>query len=454
MKITFINPPSGLDRDFYEIPLNIAYLIACVRAKSLPVEFEVIDLELHAERDPWAWLEAQGPRSYPDIIAAPLYTYSLNACLGAIEKMKQWHPEALSIVGGPHATLAPEAMLNHAAVDVLVTGEGDDSFVDIVEARLAGTAGFAERLAAIGGIAFKRDGKVTQLPRRALIRDLDRVPLATDGYDCFSLDEVRRLPGFVPMMASRGCPFSCVFCSSADLWQHRINYRSPANVRQELEEIRAFGLQIVNFRDDMFTIKRARTIEIAQAAGELGFVWGCETRADCVDEELLRIMVDNGLCTIRFGIETFHQKSLNLLKKQETVNDLLTALELCGKVKVPEVRCSFMIGIPGETEEDILETFRIARSFPFMTNRFWAFTPVVGTEAYARMDSFGVTWTQDPEEKKATLSIIRTRELTNDRINHLVAQAHEEFGHPLTKRHRDLQRAPGLLSQGTAIAVS
>src|SRR5256885_936743 len=139
MKIAFINPPSGLDRDFYEIPLNIAYLIACVRARKLPVDFEVIDLELFTDRDPWAQL----------------------------------------------------------------------------------------------------DGRVVVKPRRPLIRDLDRVPLATDGYDCFDLDEVRRLPNFIPFMASRGCPFQCIFCSSADLWEHRINYRSPANIRRELEEIRA-----------------------------------------------------------------------------------------------------------------------------------------------------------------------------------------------------------------------
>jgi anaerobic magnesium-protoporphyrin IX monomethyl ester cyclase len=452
MRVVFINPPSGLERDFYEIPLNIAYLIACSRARHVPVEFEVIDMELYAGKDPWEHLEARGTANEVGVIAAPLYTYSLDACLRAVAKMKTWHPRAVSIVGGPHATLAPQEMIRHPAVDVLVTGEGDIAFVDVLEAILAGPSNVDDQLSKVDGIAVKRDGKVSIKPRRSLIKDLDQLPLATGGYDCFDLSEVRRLPNFVPVMATRGCPYQCTFCSSSDLWQHRIHFRSPANIRQELEEIVALGFRVVNFRDDMFSIRRQRTIELCDVTSELGLVWGCETRADCVDEELLQIMVDGGLCTIRFGIETFHQKSLDLLKKQEKVEELIQALELCGKVGVPEVRCSFMIGIPGETEEDVKETFKIVRSFPFTTNRFWAFTPVVGTEAFVKMDELGLQWLVDPKEKKATHSIIKTREMSNDQINRLVQQAHLEFGHPLTKPHRDLQAAPRILAARDHVA--
>jgi radical SAM superfamily enzyme YgiQ (UPF0313 family) len=443
LRIGFLNPPSGLDRDFYEIPLNLAYLVACVRARGLPVEMRVLDMELHAAGDPWAFLEEHGPRWSPDVIAAPLYTYSLDRCLGAILRMKQWHPDCLVVVGGPHATLAPREMLAKPGVDLVVVGEGDDSFVEIIEALLRGRKGFFERIASLDGVAFAVDGVVTQKPRRTLIRDLDRVPLATAGYDLFDLDAVQRAPGFVPMMSSRGCPYRCVFCSSADLWEHRINFRSPENVGRELEEVRRLGFRVVNFRDDMFTIRRRRTIAIAKILGEMGFAWGCETRADRVDEELLRIMVDNGLTTIRFGIESFHQKTLDLLKKEETVEDLVHAIELCGKVGVPEVRNSFMVGLPGETEDDVLATFRIARSYPFTTNRFWAFSPVLGTEIHARMDSFGVKWVADSSKRSSTASIVETDLLSNDQINRLVQREHAEFGHPLTRVHRDLQAATG-----------
>jgi len=439
LRIALLNPPSGLERAFYEIPLNLAYLVACVRARGLDVEMRVIDMELHADGDPWTFLESEGPRWSPDVLAAPLYTYSLPACLGAIQKMKQWHPDCLVVVGGPHATLAPREMLAQPGVDLVVVGEGDDSFVEIIEALLQGRQGFFQRIEHLDGIAFAVEGAVRQKPRRTLIRDLDRLPLATDGYDLFDLHQVGRAPGFVPVMSSRGCPYRCVFCSSADLWEHRINFRSPENVGAELEAIRSHGFDVVNFRDDMFTIRRRRTIAIAQILGKLGFAWGCETRADRVDAELLRILVDNGLCTIRFGIESFHQKTLDLLKKEETVADLIRAIELCGEAGVPEVRNSFMVGLPGETEEDILETFRIAGSYPFTTNRFWAFSPVLGTEIHARMDSFGVRWTTDPEKRSSTASIVETDLLSNDQINRLVKTAHDRFGHPLTRVHRDLQ---------------
>lgn len=460
MRICFINPPSGLARDFYEIPLNIAYLVACVRSRPIAVDFDVVDMELAVDKDPWAVLERRGLGPAPDVIAAPLYTYSLGACLTAIERLRHYFPEALTIVGGPHATLADTEMISREFIDVLIVGEGDDSFPEVIEAlEKHGRRGLWSAIRNLGGVVFKdhiSQGPAkkscatndTVLPasqlvrnaRRPLIRNLDRVPLATDGYDLFDLDEVHRLPGFVPVMSSRGCPYSCIFCSSADLWQHRINFRTTENIRTELEAIKSYGFNAVNFRDDLFTIRRKRTIELSLVLGELGMVWGCETRADAVDEELLRIMVDNGLCTIRFGIESFHQKTLDLLKKEESVEDYYRALEACARVGVPEVRNSFMIGLPGETEADIRETIRIARSFDFTTNRFWAFTPVLGTEAHSRMDSYGVQWNQTSGQVRATASTIKTSLLSNETINQLVEEAHKEFGHPLSKKHRDLQR--------------
>ena len=108
------------------------------------------------------------------------------------------------------------------------------------------------------------------------------------------------------MITSRGCTFSCRFCDVPVMMGRRMRYRSVQNVASELENLLAMDCHTVNFRDDVFTINRARTFELARAVATYGISWGCETRVDLVDRDMLEAMHGAGLSEIRFGAESLH----------------------------------------------------------------------------------------------------------------------------------------------------
>ncbi|MBF0316412.1 MAG: radical SAM protein [Oligoflexia bacterium] len=186
---------------------------------------------------------------------------------------------------------------------------------------------------------------------------------------------------------------------------------------------------------------------------KLNVKWGCETRVDFVDKDLLRRMKDAGCVLIRYGIESFNQKSLDLLGKKLDVTKMLNNLELTFDIGIREVRCSFMIGIPGENPEDIENTFKWCRKFPTMKARFWALHPVPGTYLYENMQKYGIGF----QERifQTDHSNIFTGQLSNQEINTLITQAHNEFGNPLEFSHSDfssiiLRDENGNISRGLA----
>jgi len=277
-----------------------------------------------------------------------------------------------TILGGVHVTVLPEEGLEHA--DFVVKGEGEDALVKI----LAG----GEKPGIVVGRCIKNLDKLPKLDR-----DLIDMRYYQKGKD--------RNPGthlhFVPpntklssILATRGCPFNCIFCHNS--WRGLpVRVNSAKWIIDEMKELRdKYQTQAVFFMDDDFLISKERVREFCRLYKEAGLdiIWGCQARVTAVDEELLKLLKEANCKQITFGIESGNERVLGMLKRnQTTVGQNKRAIRMVKEAGILSTG-SFMIGNPGETEEEIEETrrfiiendldgFGISITTPFPGTKLW-----------------------------------------------------------------------------------
>ena len=430
MNIFFINPQSGLRNFSYEIPLNISQLIACIKDLPFIRSINVLDFELNGYSED---LIANTSVSDDNIVCIPIYTYNWEETIKLCNKVKSHDRNTRVIVGGPHATIDGKNLLKlFGEIDFIMQGECDIAFPELLKSIHMNQRPSPN----ISGLIYRNDnGHIEENSKAGRIQNLDCIPKQTNGFEYFDLKKIKRNIGFLPYIASRGCTFNCIFCSSSNLWQRKLYLMSPKTVKAELEKIVSLGFRYVNFRDDFFTINHKWLLEVLDYLKELKITWGCETRIDFVDESILYKMKESGCELLRFGIETFNTKSLELLGKKLKADIAEENLKKVFEVGFKEVRSSFLVGIPGESVEDVMHTVHVCRKFEAMKCRFWALTPVIGTELYNKMEKYGIRFGRN--EYNATHSNIETNLMSNVELNNLLTDIYDEFKHPLTYYHRD-----------------
>ena len=191
---------------------------------------------------------------------------------------------------------------------------------------------------------------------------------------------------FLPLLSSRGCPYGCDYCpypvSQGLAWR----FRSPGNVVDEMEHlVEDLGIQYVLFRDPMFSLRLDRTVEICEEIQRRGLNvrWKCETRADRLDEPTLSAMAAAGCESINFGVESAEMAiQANVGRAPISQERIVETVELCRKLGI-KTFCFFIIGLPGDTVETILETIAFAIRLRPNGVQFTAASPVIGTKLRA-----------------------------------------------------------------------
>lgn len=308
------------------------------------------------------------------------------------------------VLGGVHATRFRDAVLDEfPEVDALVIGEGEGPAVALVNWWAT-----ANRGAPPPGVLV-RDQPFTEAPVPACLDELawparHLVPHARYRY----LFQTR--PRFTTMISSRGCPFRCTFCDktvSGSGWRAR----SAEGFVDELEWAqRTFGIGSVCVFDDNFTLRRKRVVQICEEILRRGLDvhWKCEARVDGVTPELARLMAAAGCRTVAFGVESGNQDSLDVLKKDQRVEQAEAALAACRGAGIETV-AYVLVGIPGEGPEESLKTLDFARRTGVDFIQFSTLSPFPGTELYAQAMAEGwfretrVVNPADAEERRATL---------------------------------------------------
>jgi len=307
MKVLLINPWQS------EVfpPPSLGYLQAVL--KQAGVEVTACDLfDTSTKKDEY------------DLVAVSFHSFSVRNALEIRQMFK-----GKMICGGHHPSALPQQMLD-IGYDQVVIGEGEKAILEIINGNT-------------DKIVLGTPCNLEELP----------FPDYTGFKGNWSMG--------IPIISSRGCPFSCSFCASANFWDRKWRMRSAENV---VKEIVASGYKTFMFEDDNFTFDRRRAMEICQLLWEIGgFSWQCASRAETLaDDDLCWFLKKAGCHTVWLGVESLSQESLDRCNKHTTVKKLMAGIKFAHRRGL-QTMSQFIVGLPGDTKKNIDETVANIRDY-------------------------------------------------------------------------------------------
>jgi magnesium-protoporphyrin IX monomethyl ester (oxidative) cyclase len=400
-KLLLVQPPFTLLRDEAkgcEVPLGLGYLAAVMERR---IQVRVLDAvaegyakEVGVARESFTYgLSDQAIRAViaeytPDVVgvSCPFSTQWRNAHR-VCRLAKEVSLETITVMGGAHPSATPTQTLADPNIDYVILGEGEQVFPQLIESLQTG------QVACVAGIAF-RDGEAIRInPRNAFINNLDALPfparhlLPMSKYFAINRPHgtMSRFSPNTSIITSRGCPARCVFCSIHNIWGRKFRARSPGNVLDELEQLEGdYGVREVHFEDDNLTYDRARALQIfnGMVARGLHLAWAAPNglAIHTLDEQLLQAMKASGCYRLHLAIESGDPDVLQRIIRKplrlEGVPPIVAAARRLGL----EVDAFFVVGLPGETREQIRRTFEFADRLHADHTSFFIATPYPGTD--------------------------------------------------------------------------
>lgn len=384
MKVTLVYP-SMLpgERPQYGLPpMGILYIGAELREHGFDVEILDADIEGLTVHE----MTERILRGEPDLVGFSLMTPQLPATLQTSFRLKQARPDLPIVLGGAHiASTITDVFSMADCFDFVVNGEGELTMVEVCTNLEKGS--LPDCLSGIPGVIYRdADGMIVTNPPRAFYKELDEfAPLDYSMVDLWKY-KIPTLPGppVAGLMITRGCPFKCTYCDAPTTTGKKIRYHSPERAVADIVRIhRQFGVKGFSFRDSTFTAKKKWVVEFCEKLIESGvkISWRCNTRVDCVTDELLALMKRSGCHTINFGVESGHPEILKRIKKEVDVERIYQAHEWTNKNGI-RTYTTFLVGSPGETDETIRATIDLAKKARPSMAMFFVAIGYPGTEMY------------------------------------------------------------------------
>jgi radical SAM superfamily enzyme YgiQ (UPF0313 family) len=341
-------------------PLGLAYVAAALEKAG----FQVQILDNYQLKTPTDYVKLEIKRLDPEIVGITCSSVTYQRCVETAKAVKEVKPSCKVVVGGWHPSYMPDSMLQHPEIDYVVMGEGERAMVELATLITKGDGDRA--IATIPGVACRYEGKTIKNPP-GIISDLDQVPypawhlLPMHIYDR-KIDYLSVRP-VDAVNVIRGCPYDCSYCETKKLWGQKCRAFSPARIAEEIEHmVKNYGSKGIYFVGDNFTINKKHTLELCNLIKKhgLNIEWVCDTRVDLISRDLLREMKDAGCRSIFFGIQSGSPRILEKLNINFTLEQVVQAFKLCREEGI-QVACSFMLGIPGETVDDMETTYKFAK---------------------------------------------------------------------------------------------
>lgn len=406
-------------------PLNLMYLGGALENASLSTT--IIDDDL--EQVGYEEITKTATKLDPSVIGITATTSTIKNALEYAKLIKKILPNSLTVIGGPHTTFMPaETLKSNPSLDAVVIGEGEETMVDLVQTFGDENNG---KLSGVRGIAYKDQNENIKLNSpRPLIKDLDAVPFPARHLLHFESYGTTK-KGSSDMITSRGCVFSCGYCSSSLIMGKKFRTRSPENVADEIEKLKEdYKIKDIAFMDDTFMLNKRRAKAIADEINsrglDIGFV--ASSRVDMVDKSLLEKLKSAGLNTMYYGVESGSQRVLNLMKKGITLKQAEDAVRSAKEVGV-EVLTSFILGFPGETREEIDKTIDFSIKLNADYSQFSILTPFPGTPIYHELKQKKLIDTENWKKYTVMRPVIKYEELglSKKMVERKLAQAYIKF---------------------------
>ena len=357
----------------------------------------------------------------PDIVGSTAVTMNVKKALSILKDFRDVNPELVTMIGGPHATFDAEGMLACSHIDYVIRGEGEVTTAELLKALDSG--GSTEL---IKGISYRKNGKIIHNENRPFIEDINTLPYP--ARDLVQISKYRALNFPVNMMTSRGCPYSCIFCVGHRMVGNRVRYFDVNRVVDEFEMLSKLGFNQINIVDDLFTSHKKRCMEICDViiARGINHTWSAFARVDTVHEDLLEKLAAAGCRSLCFGIESGNQEILDRIKKRTTLDTCRKAAGLCRKTGV-EPMASYILGLPGETEETVRKTFEFAEEMA-IPYAFHILAPFPGTEVRIKSAGYNITvLTDDWDLYDANRSVCSTGGISPERVNSIAGEFYSKI---------------------------
>lgn len=354
-------------------PMGLLYLASVLEKNNIPVElFNCSSLTNE---------QAIDKLTECDLFGITVTSLELLQSNEFAKLIKNKFPNSKVIIGGP-GTLCPE-YVDFSIVDSILKGEGEITILNIV-----------------------RDLEVNRLKQcyvGEVVKNLDDIPfpsrhlLDKQGGHIFAnrrtYDKTFSMKykgsGSTAILTSRGCPFSCIFCSAKAL-NGKMRYRSAQNVYDEIKHVYdTYKIKQFRFSDEMFTANPKRVKEICDLIKPLGLVWRISARVKPLTKETLQIMKNAGCVEISFGIESFDDDVLKGLNKKATAEDNANALIMAKEVGLM-TRALFMIRTPYQTKDTVRKNIEYLKKVPYDTIACTSFVPLPGTPIWENPDKYNI----------------------------------------------------------------
>lgn len=362
--------------------LGLGYLAAVLRRAGHEVEI----LDGMRERTTPATFRRRLASAAFDVVGFQSFTCDLPQVRELTRIARERLPSATLVLGGPHASADPAHALAYLDdVDYAFRGEAERGIVELLAAVEGGG-----RLEGVENLARRAGGSVECAPVR-FIEDLDAVP-----FPAWDLTPPRDYPpaphGLVvgafpvaPFLVTRGCPYLCTFCDAVSTAGRRLRVRSMENVVAEIDQlVTDHGVREIHLEDDNFTTNRhvVRAFCEALLRRSTPVTWCCPNgmRLDTVDRELLTLMRRAGLVAFAVGIESGSRRVLDAMHKELDLGRTREKLAIARSLGI-KTTGFFIVGFPGETEDDVRDTVDLALSLELDHAQFSNFLPLPGTRA-------------------------------------------------------------------------
>ncbi len=276
------------------------------------------------------------------------YPLTLRLC----EAVHRLHPTSRIVLGGPQASVVDEATM-HAfpCIDFILRGEADESFPLLLSAVSNESSNAS--LAMIPGLTFRHEGGLVRNSTKAVISDLDSLPMPA-----YHLDPFIGTRKVINLEVGRGCPFSCTFCATSDFFRRNFRLKSSSRIIEEMRSISAlYGVTNFSLVHDMFTGNRKKLQDFCQdiSRQKESFTWTCSARTDCLDDELLALMAQSGCKGIFFGIETGSKRLQKKINKRLDLIQATARINFASRLGI-STAVALITAFPDESRDDLRDT--------------------------------------------------------------------------------------------------
>ncbi len=431
MRVLLTLPPGIHDLEIYRVtgltapPLGLAYIAAILERDGHRVK--ILDTPtLKMDLDTWV----QNVKSWsPDIIGFSILTPTAPKAYVAARKIKEEMNDVILVAGGQHPTYMWSETLDNG-FDIIVRGEGEVTARELIKTIDRHGMDTAE-LRRVAGIVFRdKHGNIVATRERPLIYNLDVLPwparhlLPMDKYTLFG-KKIR----VAHIMASRGCPYGCIYCTTSYYWGRRIRYRSPRNVAEEIEFlVDKYRVEHVVFTDDELTANRRFVYglieEMKKRGLDIGFA--CGARINHMDKDFMKFLYNNGCIALYFGVESGTQRILDKIGKMISLDQVRKVFRWKREIG-GFATASFILGFPWETIDDMKKTVELAIDIDPDYAQFTVLTPYPGTPLFDYAMRYGLIEDWNWEHYTTLRPVMRGFKFTREQVAKMLKYAYRKF---------------------------